>query len=87
MNEIALDLRGSSGGLIEVVMISCPCILLHSLVITVEYGMAVGGALSVNVKWIQNCMSKLFIQWVESVENGSTYCSFSLCCSVLMLPL
>ena len=32
-------------------------------------------------------VSKLFIQWVDSVENGSTYCSFSSFCSVLMLPL
>ncbi len=53
VNEIAPDPRGSSGGLIEVVMINFPRILLYSLVITVEYGMAVGGALSVNVKWIQ----------------------------------
>ncbi len=54
VDEIAPDPRGSSGGLIEVVMISCPRILLYSLVSTVECGVAVGGALSVNVKWIQN---------------------------------
>ena len=87
VNEIAPDPRGSSGGLIKVVMLSFPHILLYSLVSTVECGVAVGGALSVNVKWIQNGVSKLFIQWVESVENGLTYCSFSSCCSVLMLPL
>ena len=53
VNEIAPDPRGSSGGSIEVVMICCPRILLYLLVSTVEYGVAVGGALSVNVKWIQ----------------------------------
>ena len=87
VDQIAPDPRGSLGGLIEVVMISFLRILLYSLVTTVECGVAVGGALSVNVKWIQNGVSKLFIQWVESVENGSTYCSFSSFCSVLMLPL